>query len=92
MPVVIPIESMPVGCGLKEAQRTITIADEQIFLLLVVVKGHLVALSPNARLLVTPKGRMGWIRVVTVHPYSPRLNAPRHAIGLIGITGPNAGA
>ena len=83
---------MPVGCGLKEAQRTITIADEQIFLLLVVVKGHLVALPANTRFFVTPKGGMGWIRVVTVHPYPSRLNAPRHAIGLVGITGPNARA
>ncbi len=58
------------GCGpeLEEAQRLDTVADQQVFSLLIVIQHHFVSLTPDTRLLITAKGGVRRIEVITVGP------------------------
>src|SRR5690554_5173377 len=76
---------------LEEAQRTGAIADQQVFGLLVVVQDHLVGFAADPGLLVTAKGSMGRVQMVTVGPYPSGLNGTTHAVGTVDVAGPEAG-
>src|SRR3546814_7696562 len=73
----------------EEAQRLGRIADQQVLRLLIMVQHHLVRLAPDARLLVSAKGRMGRIGVVAIGPDAPGLDGAAHAIGGVAVAAPH---
>src|SRR5690554_643760 len=56
------------------------------------IQGQLVGFTTYTRLLVTAECRVSRVCVVTVHPYTARLNITAHAVSAIGIASPYTGA
>lgn len=86
------MQGYPGGCGpeLEEAQRLDTVADQQVFSLLIVIQHHFVSLTPDTRLLITAKGGVRRIEVITVGPDAPGFNRPAHTVSTVDIAGPDA--
>jgi len=75
---------------LEEAQFVFIVGDQHVLGVAVVLQHHLVGLTAEARLLVAPKGRVRWIRVVAVHPHAARLDGSGHLVLLVRVSGPHA--
>ena len=75
---------------LEKTEGVGVVAHQQVLGLLVVLEGHLVGLATDAGLLVATEGGVGGILVVAVGPYATGLDATAHAVGTVGIPGPDA--
>src|SRR5690606_33136203 len=76
----------------EESERVGVVAGQHTLGLLVVLQRHLVGFPANPGFLVTTERGVGRISVVAVHPDPTGLVVAAHAVGQVGVSGPDTGA